>query len=1297
MAENKYSGQDVPRWAKRAGILALFVVILTGFAGTRFAMLESLENLRRKGNLTAEIIAGNISTETSALYDGVKIMSGSPWIYPALITRSAQDIQKANSVLDRYNSGIEGSVSYLLDAKGMTIASSNRNSPESFIGRSYEFRPYFQEAFAGKHFSYFAMGVTSKLRGFYASHPVYDPATGGIAGVAAMKKDLDYLEDRVNAHKNCFFVSPEGVIFLSSDPMLRFKSVGPISYDIQNKLLASRQFGDKPFEAMMAKKPENGDVVNFRGRFYVASYSKADNKGWSVFILAPMTEVFAVSVMAAVTTLFFVGLVVTYLLYLKAYEGSFERLKESEDKFKLLSDATNEGVIIHEKGIILESNRRFAEILGYDLEEVIGSNVFDHIHPEDRQKARDKVRAFYEEPYEIRGLKRDGASVMLELCGKSLRYKGKETRVVAVRDVTAYKEMQDVLERVAQEWVTTFNSIPDLISIHDRNYRIIRANKAFADFLGMRMEEVIGKTCYEVIHKTKAPVEACPFMQVLKNREKSTSELFEPRLGVYLEVTAAPLYNEAGEVMGIVHVAKDVTVRRKMEEALKSSENKFKTLFESSRDAIMLLTPDKGFFSGNSATIKMFACRDEAEFVKQHPASLSPEYQPDGKTSAIKAQEMMAIAMEKGSHFFEWTHKRLNGQDFFATVLLTRMELEGKTVLQATVRDITESKKGEEALKDSEKWLSMILDSLQAGVMLVDAETHVIAYINSAAENMFGAKKEVIVGNVCHKYVCPAEKGKCPITDLGKEVDSAECILLDNEGKEKPILKTVSKVYFKGRLHLVESFIDMVKLKEAQEEIKFAHSQLEQIFQNAAEGMVVIDAGHMIVKVNRTMLGMLGIKEEEARGKRCDDILNNEICKGDQCVLERILGGEKQVEADIAIRSKNGVIVPCILTAVPFYGPDGSIVGVIESFKDITERKSAENALIENIKLKTNFTSMVSHELRTPLTAIKEGISIVLDGSAGPVNDEQKDFLGTAFRNVERLARLINDVLDFSKLRSGKMVMKMKDADVPLIIQEVVKANEPLASSKGLYLRTSTEGEIPRIKLDRDRIIQVIINLLSNASKFTEKGGITITACRKDEEVIVSVEDTGPGIKAADIPKLFAEFRQLEDAKTRKTGGTGLGLAICKQIVERHGGRIWVESEEGKGSAFRFSLPVERRYKVLIVDDDANFQKFTGKLLLDKGYTVQRAVTGAEGVEAAKGKPDLIVLDMRLPDMNGYEVIGRLQSDEDVSGIPVLAVSGYEDELKKLDRLKTGVFPRMTKPFNNEEFLKKIKILLSVE
>lgn len=248
-------------------------------------------------------------------------------------------------------------------------------------------------------------------------------------------------------------------------------------------------------------------------------------------------------------------------------------------------------------------------------------------------------------------------------------------------------------------------------------------------------------------------------------------------------------------------------------------------------------------------------------------------------------------------------------------------------------------------------------------------------------------------------------------------------------------------------------------------------------------------------------------------------------------------------------------------------------------------RSQNEQLQIANRKLKAlyeiqkEFSSTLSHELRTPLASIKTAIDIVLSGTAGIPTPEQEKFLSKAKDNIDRLSRLINELLDLAHMESGKMPLNLQMKDMNEIIQSVVDMQKNVVNLKGLYLKAQLDPTIPRMALDADFLIQVLNNLINNAIKFTETGGITVKShCLAGANHIkVCVQDTGCGIQPEDIPKLFQQFRQLGEPAHRKVGGTGLGLSICKEMIRLHGGKIEVESQWGKGSCFYFMLPIEER------------------------------------------------------------------------------------------------------------------------
>lgn len=260
----------------------------------------------------------------------------------------------------------------------------------------------------------------------------------------------------------------------------------------------------------------------------------------------------------------------------------------------------------------------------------------------------------------------------------------------------ARKKCEEEKEIAQKNWQMSFDAIGDSMMILDGDCRVVAANRATQAFINTPLDAAAGKRCYELVHQTTAPPDFCPVQKMKKSGKHEEEEVRLPGTDTWVLISVYPIINGNNELTGAIHVVRDITGRKKAEEALKISETKYKTMFESSNDAIMILKADEMFLDGNFAAIKMFGCGSKEEFISKSPADLSPEYQPDGKRSPEKAHDMMFLAMKYGKNIFEWKHKRVSGEEFFAMVLLTKMELDKETVLQATVRDIDEMKRMEE-------------------------------------------------------------------------------------------------------------------------------------------------------------------------------------------------------------------------------------------------------------------------------------------------------------------------------------------------------------------------------------------------------------------------------------------------------------------------------------------------------------------------------------------------------------------------------------------------------------------------
>lgn len=342
--------------------------------------------------------------------------------------------------------------------------------------------------------------------------------------------------------------------------------------------------------------------------------------------------------------------------------------------------------------------------------------------------------------------------------------------------------------------------------------------------------------------------------------------------------------------------------------------------------------------------------------------------------------------------------------------------------------------------------------------------------------------------------------------------------------------------------------------------------ETEAVIRSIAEGLVVVNAQGTVIMMNPAAEKLLGVSREYKVGKPLLENLKEE----ELVSLVKFSPGREDKEIELISQQDETKRILRASTAV-IENEDGQTVGMVSVLSDITKQKEVE-------QLKSNFVSTVSHELRTPLVAIDKSISMILGKEAGELSATQEQFLSIAQRNLERLATLINDLLDLAKLEQKKMELRQEKISIESVINECIETLNTWAKTKSISIKKKIQEGLPEANIDPLRINQVLINLLGNAVKFTPANGDIFVEARLSEEesaIQVSVEDTGIGIAKEDIPKVFDKFYQAGERFSTDISGTGLGLSIAKEIVELHGGRIWVESEKGNGAKFIFTIPLK--------------------------------------------------------------------------------------------------------------------------
>lgn len=469
----------------------------------------------------------------------------------------------------------------------------------------------------------------------------------------------------------------------------------------------------------------------------------------------------------------------------------------------------------------------------------------------------------------------------------------------------------------------------------------------------------------------------------------------------------------------------------------------------------------------------------------------------------------------------------------------------------------------------------------------------------------------------------------------------------------------------------------------------------EDLVLNNPVAIVTLDTHHDIVACNPAFVQLYGYSESEVVGRNLDDLIATETTKSEAVdITERVLKGGALRHIGRR-RRKDGTLVDVEVLGVPVV-VEGKLVGLMGLYHDISELSRARQAAEEANSAKSQFLANMSHELRTPLNAII-GYSEMLEEEAEEIgHPEIVSDLGKIRAAGKHLLALINDVLDLSKIEAGKTELYLEDLDVAAMVRDVATTVRPLVEKNAnqLVVRCDAPGNL---YADVTKLRQMLLNLLSNASKFTDHGAITLEVERSPTDIAFRVTDSGIGMTQAQMAKLFEAFAQADSTTSKRYGGTGLGLAITRRFARMMGGDVTVDSEPGHGSTFTLRIPTVRQAAldvaerpagqagaglVLVIDDNAYARDLTRRVLEEEGFDVIEASSGQTGLALAREqRPDAITLDVLMPGMDGWAVLAELKSDPVLAGVPVVMLTMLDDRHLGL---ALGAADFMTKPIDRE-------------
>lgn len=571
------------------------------------------------------------------------------------------------------------------------------------------------------------------------------------------------------------------------------------------------------------------------------------------------------------------------------------------------------------------------------------------------------------------------------------------------------------------------------------------------------------------------------------------------------------------------------------------------------------------------------------------------------------------------------------------------------------------------------------------------------------------------------------------------------------------IYESVLFVLFLSMMSVIGSAVNFrMRLYSAEKayRLQLSEKKYRSIFHNSAEGIFQSTLDGRFIIVNKAMVEILGY-ENEAELYKLD--IRNDVFKyaadRDRLIEELRKNGEVR-NYKLILKKKNGEDVVVLLNN-KFIRQDGKIVCLEGNIHDITaqtkaeeQRRKAEEALkaekeksdklaekaVEMSLIKSKFLANMSHEIRTPMNGIIGYLNLIESGAYNDLN-EMNEFAKNARQSAESLLDIINAILDLSKIESGKMELSETPMNLDRIIDEAIKVISPKALEKNLIIRKKTsENFQPHLIGDPTRIRQIFVNLLSNAVKFTDKGEIEVTGATEvdNDRVLVrcSVKDSGIGIPQNRVKDLFKPFSQIGTEETRKYGGTGLGLMITKEFISMMEGDIFVESEPGKGSIFRFEIKlkkqsegkqdtiaeedtnynsrylsdqketkeIRKKFRVLIAEDNLINRKVAVRILENAGFQVDTVQNGKEAIEKFEEEQfDLILMDVQMPVLDGFKATAKLRNTEKGKNVPIIAITAHALTGDREKCIEAGMNDYASKPLIAEDLVKLIDKWLNID
>jgi len=1049
---------------------------------------------------------------------------------------------------------------------------------------------------------------------------------------------------------------------------------------------------------------------------------------------------------------------------MRAIANRTAALETSEQNFRDIFQKAPIGMaVVGLDETFLQANAKLREMVGYSEEELLQRTPLDITHPDDiglsRKLAREMLHEVSHNQVEKRYLRKDGEIVWAARTASVVRDETGNPRhfLIMIEDISERKRAEEALQERTQELetaVTANQSIMDnsldVICTIDEEGRFLTVNAACEQLWGYAPAELIGKRYIDFVapddrERTLATQSA------LTTSGKVTDFVnrYVRKDGRTVDVLWSATWSEENRIFfGVAHdisdrrraeeeiqslnqsleqrvaertaeLQQEVTERLRAEESLVASEERYRTLFDRNPEPMWVFDVETlAFLEVNQAAVEHYGY-SRSEFLGMTLKQIRPD--EDVPALLVDIERLQAGA---GANQQVWKHRKKDGTIIDVAIIANDFDWNGRPARLVLAIDVTERKRAEEALGAAEQKYRAIFENSIEGIFQSTPQGKWIS-VNPALSRMYGCKSpaEMMNRDVSPLFVDPARRAEFKqLMEQQSFVEGFEFEIYRNDRSTMWLSETSRAVRDEnGSVICYEGAVqDITERKHAEKALRQAERKYRAIFENAIEGIFQTTPGGKYISVNPALARIYGYNSPEELMASVADI-GQTIYVDPKRRLEfkALIEAHGFVELfEYEVYRKDGSKILLCENARAVRDANGAVTYYEGTVVDVTQIKRVEEIERAN-KAKSEFLSRVSHELRTPLNAIL-GFGQLLERQKP--TEKQRPRIRHILNAGQHLLGLINEVLDISRIEAGKMQVSLEPVSVANSLAEAIDLMRPLASERKINLSADSDLDAAvHVLADRQRFKQVLLNLLTNAIKYTPGSGNVTVSYRINgkKNVYVSVSDTGPGIPQQKLPRLFTPFERL-GAEQSNVEGTGLGLALCQRLMQAMHGSIGVGTAVGKGSTFwielawaesplnqisvrRRDLPAPRmpsnsaRRKVLYIEDNLSNLTLVEQMIEElPEIELITAMQGQVGLDLArKHSPDLILLDLHLPDLPGWKIISQLKAGKNTRDIPVIIISADATK-RQIDRLMSaGATAYLTKPLDMNEFFRALEMTIT--